>query len=59
METEKTRDPGTKSGAVRYQKAFLFRLWQKSVKTDGITPEIRGFYHTFVGFRERKRATPV
>ena len=59
MKTEETRDPGTKSGAVRYQKAFLFRLWQKSVKIDGITPELRGFYRTFVGFRVRKRATPV
>lgn len=56
MKTEETQDPGTKSGAVRYQKAFLFRLWQKSVKIDGITPELRGFYRTFAGFRVRKKS---
>ena len=58
-ENGKTRDPGTNSGAVRCQKAIIFRLWQKSVKIDGITPELQGFYRTFVGFGHQKRATPV
>lgn len=57
METEKTRDPGTNSGAVHCQKAISFRLWQKSVKFDGIIPELQGFYRTFVGFGHQKRAT--
>lgn len=56
MKTEKTRDPGTNSGAVRYQKAILFRLQQKSVKIDGIIPELQGFYRTFVGFGYKKKS---
>lgn len=57
METEKTRDPGTNSGALRYQNTIFFRLQQKTSKINGIIPQLQGFYRTFVGFGHQKRAT--